>query len=109
MGHFIEVHDVKDLAFRQRIIDTLGENIYSSSPQEVKNEANVPSNGGVAPLDGLSPKPSAVGNIGKTKAGQKGMVEHIQGPMTEKEMLERNSAQAVLPWNPSSNLDDWYN
>ena len=33
----------------------------------------------------------------------------IAGPLTEKEMLERNSAQALLPWNPSSKLDDWYN
>ena len=107
LGHFVEVHDVKDLAFRQRIIETLGEDIYSSSSSDEKNKTNAPSNGASFPTDSSSPKPN-IGPWTKSTHGQKGLVEQFQGPLTEKEMLEKNSAQVVLPWNPSSNLDDWY-
>ena len=105
----MEVHDIKDLAFRQRIIDTLGEDIYftASFPEEEKNVANTSLNEiGLPAKDGNS---SIVREKIKNNYENKGAHNVMQGPPTEKEMLERNSAQALLPWNPSSKLDDWYN
>ena len=90
MGHFVVIHEVKDLAFRQRIIEALGEDI-SFSPSYQGDEGT---------------EAAHAVNGGNTPAKNR---EHIQGPFTEKELLERNSAQAVLPWNPTSKLDDWYN
>ena len=107
MGHFVEVHEVHDPAFRQRIIETLGEDIFSQPhlTDDKSNSINSGISGNIAPK-----QPSFVEHNCKTPGYTK-KVPHsqIQGPLTEKEMLEMNSAQAVLPWNPSRKLDDWYN
>ena len=102
------IHDVTDLAFRQRIIDVLGEDIFfSTSGQEEKGiEAANPVHSGSIPVNDIN---SGIANKSNQTYGEKDNLGHMQGPFTEKEMLERNSAQAVLPWNPSSKLDDWYN
>ena len=51
MGHFVVIHEVKDLAFRQRIIEALGEDIaFSPSYQgDDGTEADRPVNGGNTP------------------------------------------------------------
>ena len=102
------IHDVTDLAFRQRIIDALGEDIFflPSSQVEEAIDASNPLNDGNIQMNDIN---SGIGNKTNPTSGKKDSREHMQGPYTEKEMLERNSAQAVLPWNPSSKLDDWYN
>ena len=107
MGHFVEVHEVHDPAFRQRIIETLGEDIFSQPhlTDDKSNSSNSGISGNIAPK-----QPSFVEHHCKTPGyTQKVPHSQIQGPVTEKEMLEMNSAQAVLPWNPSRKLDDWYN
>ena len=113
MGHFVDVHDVQDLEFRKRIINTLGDDIYFSPlASESKDQIPTASNGGdgIPPLDGFSPQTNMAGTNTVKSKQQKGIAEQpVQGPLTEKELLEQNSAQAVLPWNPASNMDDWYN
>ena len=107
------MHDVQDLEFRKRIINTLGDDIYFSTlVSESKDQIPTASNGntGIPPLDGLSSQTNMAGTNTVKSKQQKGTVVHaVQGPLTEKELLEQNSAQAVLPWNPASNMDDWYN
>ena len=112
MGHFVDVHDVQDLEFRKRIIATLGDDIYFSPVSESKDQLLTPSNegNGIPSLGGFSPKTNMADNNTVKSKQQKGIAEQpVQGPLTEKELLEQNSAQAVLPWNPASNMDDWYN
>lgn len=108
MGHFVEVHEVHDPAFRQRIIETLGEDIFSQSYSS--DDKSNSSNSGISGNIIQKPSISFVEHQSKPP-GYTQKVPHgqIQGPLTEKEMLEMNSAQAVLPWNPSRKLDDWYN
>ena len=88
--------------FRQRIIDTLGEDIFSAHlAPAVKNDLPFSGNGGLQ---------QHTLEAGGTIANQQGPnARTVQGPLTEKQMIEQNSAQNVLAWVPSGSLDDWYN
>ena len=93
---------MRDLIFRQRIIDTLGEDIFSASlVPGVQNDLPFSGNGG------LQQHTLEAGGAVVRPQGSNTMAVH--GPMTEKQMIEKNSAQNVLAWVPSGSLDDWYN
>ena len=101
------MHDVKDGELRKRITNVLGEEIhFSHSNSDNTGGGNNGFNNGA---NFQSPASNLVADNNVNVQGNKHIPIPMAGPPTEKEMLERNSAQAVLPWNPSSKLDDWYN
>ena len=101
------MHDVRDIDLRKRITDVLGEEIHFFSSNSDNNGGGNNSFQNGAKFQ--PPTLTVSENNVNVQHGNNPQSIPMEGPLTEKQMLERNSAQAVLPWNPSSKLDDWYN
>ena len=99
------MHDVRDAELRKRITDVLGEEIHFFSSNSDNNGGG---NNGFQNDASLQP-PVSNQDSSNVQPGNNPQPIPMEGPLTEKQMLERNSAQVLLPWNPSSKLDDWYN
>merc|ERR1719414_398399 len=93
LGHFTEVHEVQDTGFRAAIIKALGEDIeFSTHTDDMDVDKQPDSNEQALGLD--TPANNCNVNYDYTQNALQ-----FEGPLTKKQMLERNSAQALLPWH----------